>query len=60
MAAEKCRIKRRQKVHQTRNEYDGFMDVNDSLDAEIRRLKEEKQMLEEALSEHKCCLQIRS
>lgn len=60
MAAEKCRVKRREKVHETRGEYEGYLEVNESLDAEIRCLKEERQMLEEALSEHKCCLQIRS
>lgn len=58
VAAEKCRVKRRQKVHQTRSEYEGYLDVNDSLDADVRCLKEEKQMLEEALSDHKCCLHV--
>ena len=56
VAAEKCRVKRRQKVHQTRSEYEDYLEINESLDAEVRRLKEEKQMLEEALSEHKCSL----
>ena len=60
VAAEKCRVKRRQKVQQTRSEFDCYMDMNESLDADLRRLKEEKQMLEEILNEHKCCLRIPS
>lgn len=58
VAAEKCRIKRRLKVQQTRAEYEDFLEANENLDAEIRRLKEERQMLEDALKGHKCLLQI--
>lgn len=58
MAAEKCRVKRRQKVQETRAEYDEYLEMNENLDAEIRKLKEERQMLEEALRGHKCALSI--
>ena len=58
VAAEKCRVKRRMKVQQTRAEYDDYLEANENLDTEIRRLKEERQMLEEALKGHKCMLQI--
>lgn len=57
MAAEKCRIKRREKVQEIRAEYDDFLEVNENLDAQIRRLKEERQMLADILKEHKCVLQ---
>ena len=60
VAAEKCRIKRREKVQQTRAEYDDYLEINENLDAEVRRLKEERQMLEEALKGHSCVLQMRA
>lgn len=47
-------------MQQTRAEFECYMDMNEALDADIRRLKEEKQMLEEVLNEHKCCLRVRS
>ena len=57
VAAEKCRIKRRQKVQETRAEYDDYLEANENLDAQIRRLKEERQMLADILKEHQCVLQ---
>lgn len=56
VAAEKCRIKRRDKVQQTRSEYDIFLEANENLESEIRHLKEERQMLEDILKGHTCAL----
>jgi cell division protein FtsB len=56
VAAEKCRIKRRDRVQQTRSEYDCYVEANETLDAQIRRLKEERQMLEDILKGHTCNL----
>lgn len=56
VAAEKCRIKRRDKVQQTRAEYNNFLEANETLEAEIRHLKEERQMLEDVLKGHVCTL----
>lgn len=58
VAAEKCRVKRRVKVQQTRAEYDEYLEINENLDVEIRRLKEERQMLEDILNGHKCNLKL--
>lgn len=58
VAAEKCRIKRRDKVQQTRGEYDNYLDANESLEAEIRHLKEEQEMLEDILKGHTCTLKL--
>lgn len=58
MAAEKCRIKRRDKVQQTRGEYDNYLEANEILDAEVRHLKEERQMLEDILKGHTCTLKL--
>ena len=54
VAAEKCRVKRREQVHQTRAEYEDYLEANEKVDAEIRLLKEELQMLEDCLRGHKC------
>ncbi len=58
VAAEKCRVKRRDKVQQTRVEYDDYLEANEELDAEVRRLKEERQMLEDVLKGHTCTLNM--
>lgn len=60
VAAEKCRIKRREQVQETRAEYDECLEANEKLDAEIRLLKDERQMLENALKSHKCLVQMRA
>ena len=60
VAAEKCRVKRREKVQQTRAEYEDHLEVKEQLNAEIRRLKEEQKLLEDALNGHKCVLQLAS
>ena len=57
VAAEKCRIKRREKVEQTRAEYYDCQEANESLEAQIKQLKEEKQMLQKLLDTHHCVKQ---
>ena len=59
VAAEKCRVKRREKVQQTRAEYEDYLEANESLEAEIRKLMEEKAMLQELLDNHNCVLKIK-
>ena len=57
VAAEKCRIKRREKVEQTRSEYYDCQELNESLETQVKQLKEERQMLEELLKSHRCVKQ---
>lgn len=57
VAAEKCRIKRREKVEQTRSEYYDCQELNESLEAQVKQLKKERQMLEELLKTHRCVKQ---
>lgn len=57
VAAEKCRIKRREKVEQTRAEYYDCQEANESLEAQIKQLQEEKQMLQKLLDAHRCVKQ---
>ena len=57
MAAEKCRIKRREKVEQTRAEFYNCQETNESLEAQIKQLKEERQMLQKLLDTHRCVKQ---
>ena len=56
LAAEKCRVKRREKVQQTKAEYEHYLEANELLEAEIRKLTEEKVMLQELLHNHACIL----
>ena len=53
-AAEKCRVKRKEESVKVRQEYDEFLDVNESLQSEIRKLAQEKERLETILKEHNC------
>lgn len=60
VAAEKCRVKRREKVQQIRAEYDDYLEANESLEAEIQRLEEEKQLLQELLEKHHCVIKLKA
>lgn len=57
VAAEKCRVKRREKVEQTRSEYYDCQEANESLEAQIKQLREEKLMLQKLLDAHHCVKQ---
>ena len=59
VAAEKCRVKRREKVQQTRAEYEDYLEANESLEVEIRKLMEEKAMLQELLDNHNCVFKVK-
>ena len=60
VAAEKCRVKRRQKVQQTRAEYDEYLEANEALEAEIQQLRELKEQLEEVLENHHCTIKLKA
>ena len=53
-AAEKCRVKRKEESIKVRQEYDEYLDANESLQSEIRKLAQEKERLETILKEHNC------
>jgi len=53
-AAEKCRVKRKEESIRIRQEYEEYSDANESLQAEIRKLAQEKEKLEAILKEHNC------
>lgn len=53
-AAEKCRVKRKEESIKVRQEYDEYLDANESLQSEIRKLAQEKEKLETILKEHNC------
>lgn len=57
-AAERCRVKRRENVEKTRADYDDNLELNESLQADILQLKEERKMLQELLNSHNCVLNI--
>ena len=53
-AAEKCRIKRKEESMRIRQEYEEYLDANETLQSEIRKLAQEKERLETILKEHNC------
>jgi hypothetical protein len=57
VAAEKCRIKRREKNHEIRLEYEEHLVANEDLESQIRKLREEYRVLQELLDSHPCVLQ---
>lgn len=59
MAAEKCRVKRREKMQGVRIEYEEYLVANESLEADIEKLQEERDRLEQLLKSHNCVLQQR-
>ncbi len=60
LAAEKCRVKRREKVQQIRIEYDEYLEANEALEADLARLKEEKEMLQNLLENHHCVINMKA
>lgn len=58
VAAEKCRIKRRERTHEIRAEYDEYLEANEELESQIRKLREEQHALQELLDNHHCVLQM--
>ncbi len=59
VAAEKCRVKRREQVQGIRVEYEEYLVANETLEANIANLQEEKDKLELLLKTHNCVLQQR-
>ena len=57
VAAEKCRVKRREKNHDIRMEYEEYLVANEELESQIRKLREEYRVLQELLDNHPCLLQ---
>lgn len=53
-AAEKCRVKRKEKVQRVRSEYEDCVEENEALEAEVRKLREEYQIVRELFDSHKC------
>lgn len=58
VAAEKCRVKRREKMHHVRIEYDEYLESNEALEKEIRKLQEERDNLERLLKQHNCVQRV--
>jgi len=54
VAAEKCRIKRRENVQRVRAEYDEYLEANEALESQIQKAKEEVEMLQKLLDNHHC------
>ncbi len=59
VAAEKCRVKRREKIQGVRVEYEEYLVANEGLESDISELQEEKDRLEQLLKTHNCVLQQR-
>ena len=57
VAAEKCRIKRRERNHEIRVQYEEYLVANEELESQIRKLREEQRVLQELLDNHSCVLQ---
>lgn len=53
-AAEKCRVKRKEKVQRVRSEYEDCVEENEALEAEVRKLREEYQIVRELFDSHQC------
>ena len=57
VAAEKCRVKRREKMQHVRVEYEEYLVANESLERDIQDLQDEKDELERLLKCHHCVMQ---
>ena len=57
VAAEKCRVKRREKMQHVRVEYEEYLVANESLERDIQDLQDEKDELERLLKCHRCIMQ---
>ena len=53
-AAEKCRVKRKEKVQGVRTEYDNCVEEREALEAEVRKLREEYQNVRKLFEGHQC------
>ena len=60
VAAEKCRIKRREHTQEIRVQYEEYLEANEELEGQIRELREEQRVLQELLENHGCVLQTAS
>lgn len=56
VAAEKCRVKRRERNQEIRAQYEDFLEANEELESQIRKLREEHRVLQELLENHSCIL----
>lgn len=56
VAAEKCRIKRRERNQEIRVQYDEYLEANEELETQIKKLREEQRILQELLDNHACVL----
>ena len=41
-------------------EYDEFLEANEALEAELAKLKEEKEMLQNLLDNHQCVVKLKA
>ena len=57
VAAEKCRVKRREKMQEIRAQYEDYLEANEELESQIRQLREEHRTLQQLLENHSCVLQ---
>jgi hypothetical protein len=57
VAAEKCRVKRRDRNHEIRVQYEEYLEANEELESQIKTLREEQRVLQELLDNHPCVLQ---
>lgn len=57
VAAEKCRVKRRERSLEIRAQYEDYLETNEELESQIRKLREEQRVLQELLENHTCVIQ---
>lgn len=57
VAAEKCRVKRRERNQEIRAQYEDYLEANEELESQIRKLREEHRILQELLENHSCIMQ---
>lgn len=57
VAAEKCRVKRRERNQEIRAQYEDYLEANEELESQIRKLREEHRILQELLENHSCVMQ---
>lgn len=57
VAAEKCRVKRRERNQEIRAQYEDYLEANEELESQIRKLREEHRILQELLESHSCVMQ---
>lgn len=57
VAAEKCRVKRRERNQEIRAQYEDYLEANEELESQIKALREEYRNLQELLENHPCIMQ---